>query len=121
MCPVRTQPAAHDNAFRRRRPIGVFLLVLVTGSAVFAADSPEVVVQRDVMTPMRDGVCLATDVYLPARDGKPIAEKLPAILERRPYNKDGCGGSGRYYASHGYVFVAQDTRGRYKSEGVCPF
>ena len=118
MCPVRTQPAAYDSSFRRRMPTGVFLLALLTATTAFAADSPEVVVQTNVMVPMRDGICLATDIYLPGRDGKPIAEKLPAILERRPYNKDGCRGSGRYYASHGYVFVAQDTRGRYKSEGV---
>jgi len=78
----------------------------------------EVSVEKDVMVPMRDGVRLATDVYLPAKDGKPIDEKLPVILERRPYNKDGCRGNGRYYAARGYAFVAQDTRGRYKSEGV---
>ncbi len=78
----------------------------------------EVTVQKDVMVPMRDGVRLATDIYLPAKEGKPIGEKLPTILERRPYNKDGCRGSGRYYAARGYAFVAQDTRGRYKSEGV---
>ncbi len=78
----------------------------------------EVVVEKDVMVPMRDGVRLATDVYLPAKDGAAIAQKLPTILERRPYNKDGCASSGRYYAARGYAFVAQDTRGRYKSEGV---
>ncbi len=78
----------------------------------------EVAVQNDVMVPMRDGVRLATDIYLPAKDGKPIDEKLPVILERRPYNKDGCRGSGRYFAARGYAFVGQDTRGRYKSEGV---
>lgn len=78
----------------------------------------EVVVKKDVMVPMRDGVRLATDVYLPAKDGAPPAEKLPAILTRLPYNKDGARGSGRYYAARGYAFVAQDTRGRYKSEGV---
>lgn len=78
----------------------------------------EVSVENDVMVPMRDGVRLATDIYLPAKDGKPIDEKLPVILERRPYNKDGCRGSGQYYAARGYAFVAQDTRGRYKSDGV---
>jgi len=70
------------------------------------------------MVTMRDGVRLATDIYLPAEDGKPVDAKLPVVLERSPYNKDGCRGSGRYYAARGYAFVAQDTRGRYKSEGV---
>jgi hypothetical protein len=78
----------------------------------------EVVVRSDVMVPMRDGIRLATDIYLPAEDGQPIPERLPTILQRLPYNKDGSSEAGRYYAARGYAFVAQDTRGRYKSEGV---
>ncbi|MFG0332105.1 MAG: CocE/NonD family hydrolase [Maioricimonas sp. JB049] len=70
------------------------------------------------MVPMRDGVRLATDIYRPARDNQPLDEPLPVILSRLPYNKDGSKTMGAYYATHGYVFVAQDTRGRYKSEGV---
>jgi putative CocE/NonD family hydrolase len=77
-----------------------------------------VAVQTNVMVPMRDGVRLATDLYLPAKGGVAVAEKLPAILTRLPYNKDGQRSVGMYYAAHGYVFVAQDTRGRYQSEGV---
>lgn len=78
----------------------------------------DVVVHKNVMVPMRDGVKLATDVYLPAKDQSPLPEKLPAILTRTPYNKDGTAGTARYYAARGYAFVAQDTRGRYNSEGV---
>ena len=78
----------------------------------------EVAVENDVMVPMRDGVRLATDVYLPSRNGEPIEGRLPTILTRTPYNKDGSRGSGQFYAARGYAFVAQDTRGRYKSEGV---
>ncbi|MHC4181257.1 MAG: CocE/NonD family hydrolase, partial [Planctomycetota bacterium] len=78
----------------------------------------EVVVKKDVMVPMRDGTRLATDVYLPGKDAAPLAEKLPTILTRTPYNKDGTRGSARYYAARGYTFVAQDTRGRYRSEGI---
>ena len=50
------------------------------------ASSPLV---RNVMVAMRDGVRLATDVYLPARDGAPLPGPFPVILERTPYNKDG--------------------------------
>ncbi len=75
----------------------------------------------DVMVPMRDGVRLATDVYLPTHDDKPIAERLPTVLMRTPYSK-GTAEKGhrdaRYFASHGYAVIFQDTRGRYKSEGV---
>jgi putative CocE/NonD family hydrolase len=77
-------------------------------------------VRRDVMVPMRDGVKLATDIYLPTAEGAAVAEKLPTILERTPYDKlrAGDAGIGRYFASHGYAVVLQDTRGRFKSEGV---
>lgn len=95
-------------------------LCLVAGSAVAkfaAAQSADVVVEKDVMVTMRDGVRLATDIYRPAVDGKPVTEPLPVILTRLPYNKDGSKTIGNYYAKNGYVFVAQDTRGRYKSEG----
>ena len=45
----------------------------------------EVTVQKDIMVPMRDGVRLATDLYLP----KGAGAKLPVILMRTPYNKGG--------------------------------
>jgi len=81
-------------------------------------------VERDVMVPMRDGVRLATDIYYPARDGIRLEGKFPAILERTPYNKGGrFHGMPPYpwqafYASRGYVCIAQDTRGRFNSEGT---
>ncbi|MFV1964045.1 MAG: CocE/NonD family hydrolase, partial [Pirellulaceae bacterium] len=95
-------------------------VTLLLGLSVATADDAvyEVSIEKNVMVPMRDGVRLATDLYLPAKDGKFIGGPLPTILERRPYNKDGCSGSGKYYVARGYAFVAQDTRGRYKSEGV---
>jgi predicted acyl esterase len=75
--------------------------------------------ERNVMVPMRDGVRLATDLYFPAHDGIRTAGRFPAIMERTPYNKDGAERSwASYYASRGYVCVAQDTRGRYNSEGI---
>ena len=66
---------------------------------------------------MRDGVKLATDVYRPATSGKALDGKFPALVTRSPYNKNGERRRGEYFAQHGYVFVAQDTRGRYQSEG----
>ncbi|MCA9132294.1 MAG: CocE/NonD family hydrolase, partial [Planctomycetales bacterium] len=95
------------------------LLLLVgclAGSTLVAAD--DYVLEQDVMVPMRDGVRLATDIYRPAHEGKALEEALPTILTRLPYNKRGAKSMGAYYATHGYVFVAQDTRGRYNSEGV---
>ena len=71
----------------------------------------------DVMVPMRDGVRLAADIYLPARNGQAVAGKWPTILMRTPYGKQS-EGDGRYFAAHGYAVVFQDTRGRFRSEGV---
>jgi putative CocE/NonD family hydrolase len=73
----------------------------------------------DVMVPMRDGVRLATDVYRPTSEGKPLEDRRPVVLIRTPYNKgNGQSSEGKYFAAHGYVAVIQDTRGRYQSEGV---
>ena len=85
---------------------------------VVRADLFEVEARHDVMVAMRDGVRLATDLYLPARDRKLAPGKWPTILMRTPYNKAGDENDGRYFAAHGYAVVFQDTRGRYRSEGV---
>ena len=42
---------------------------------------------ENVMVAMRDGVRLATDVYCPARDGRPVDDRRPVLLHRTPYNK----------------------------------
>jgi putative CocE/NonD family hydrolase len=58
-----------------------------------------------------------TDIYLPAKNGQTVEGKFPAILERTPYNKGGSANWAQLFASHGYVAIAQDVRGRYGSEG----
>jgi putative CocE/NonD family hydrolase len=77
----------------------------------------DVIVQRDVPVPMRDGTCLAADLYLPARGGKLAEGRFPALMERTPYDKANKFGEGRYFARRGYVAVMQDVRGRFQSEG----
>lgn len=89
------------------------------GAPLFAREAEyDFVTQTNVRVPMRDGVELATDLYLPARDGVAVPGKFPVILTRTPYNKNGAASFGRYYAARGYIFIAQDTRGRYASDGV---
>jgi putative CocE/NonD family hydrolase len=61
---------------------------------------------------MRDGVSLVADVYRPVSD-----EKFPVVLERTPYDRNGAAGTANELASHGYIVVLQDTRGRYASGG----
>jgi uncharacterized protein len=88
-------------------------------------NDPEVEVLSDLMLPMRDGVRLATDVYLPKSRREPIA----ALLTRTPYSKTqeppigrtGIAEFGRYFARAGYAVVVQDVRGRYASEGTWDF
>jgi uncharacterized protein len=77
-----------------------------------------VVIEKNAMIPMQDGVRLAADIYRPARAGKAAPGRFPALLTRTPYDKDGTGNEGRYYAERGYVVVANDVRGRYGSEGT---
>lgn len=79
----------------------------------------DVVVDPNVMVPMRDGVRLAADIYRPAKDGKAAPGRFPTLLNRTPYNKGNANSAeGKYYAQHGYVVVMNDVRGRYHSEGA---
>ncbi len=68
--------------------------------------------QKAEMVPMRDGVRLATDIYLPASQGK-----FPVILTRTPYNKVPSAAALQFFVKAGYAVVTQDVRGRYASEG----
>lgn len=80
----------------------------------------DVAVVENVMVPMRDGVKLAADIYFPAKNGQPLAGRLPTILDRTPYDKverAPAGNDPKYFAERGYVFVFQDTRGHGKAEG----
>ena len=72
----------------------------------------EVEIRPGVRAPMRDGVKLSTDLYLPKG-----AEKAPVILIRTPYRKEMEELRGRFYARRGYVVAVQDVRGRFASEG----
>src|SRR3712207_4393327 len=65
--------------------------------------------------PMRDGVELSADVYLPGASHVPA----PAVVTMTPYDKAGMfvGPEARFYKKHGYAYVAVDVRGRGKSEG----
>jgi putative CocE/NonD family hydrolase len=70
-----------------------------------------VMVETGVKVPMRDGVILTADVYRPRGEGR-----FPVLLERTPYNRREPD-VGLLLASHGYVVVLQDTRGRFDSGG----
>ena len=76
--------------------------------------SYDVEMRLDVKVPMRDGVNLSADIYLPKAHGK-----FPTVLVRTPYSNNGDAAiqKGRRLASNGYVCVIQDCRGRWDSDG----
>jgi putative CocE/NonD family hydrolase len=75
-------------------------------------------VERNLMVEMRDGVRLATDLYRPAMNGKPIDEEFPTLLVRTPYDKNGGAEDGKWFCRHGYTVCIQDLRGVFNSEGA---
>ncbi|MFZ3216014.1 MAG: CocE/NonD family hydrolase [Candidatus Acidiferrales bacterium] len=88
-----------------------------------------VIVAKDVMVPMRDGVKLATDIYMPAHNGAMVQGRFPVLVCRTPYGKTPRVGpeinpiaekemnAASYFARHGYIVLLQDVRGRFDSEG----
>lgn len=79
--------------------------------------------KKEVMIPMRDGIKLFTAIYIP----KEATEKHPILMTRTPYSCAPYGEANfsqnlwlrhwRYYARENYIFVVQDVRGRWMSEG----
>ena len=103
-----------------------FLAVLSLPIALLPAQQPAPRPERynktAVMIPARDGIKLATNIFVP----KDQAGPLPIIFTRTPYGipdverpMSNDGASYRELADDhgGYIFVFQDIRGRYKSEG----
>jgi putative CocE/NonD family hydrolase len=80
---------------------------------------------KSVRIPMRDGVTLSTDLYVPQGAG----DKLPVVLVRTPYNKAPWRMRAAepaslpmpvpsyFFASHGFVVAVQDVRGKFESDG----
>lgn len=77
-----------------------------------------IILTKNIMAKMRDGVQLAGDLYRPDTE-----EKYPVVIMRTPYNKDGmetCKDYSNPYllAEQGYNVFIQDVRGCYHSEGI---
>lgn len=101
----------------------LFCLPVLTGFAQNAVDSAFIrdnFTKREVLIPMRDGVRLFTAIYTP----KDAARAYPVLLNRTPYSCSPYGENAyktvfqnMHLARAGYIFVFQDVRGRYMSEG----
>lgn len=95
--------------------IPLFLAMLVTtalGTSAAIPERLEIKLESNVAMTTRDGVTLRADIYRPKADGK-----FPVLLARAPYDK-------RIYvqeaiagAQRGYIYIVQDSRGRFASEG----
>lgn len=76
------------------------------------APTPPIRFQSNIFIPMRDGVKLAANIFLPEKAGK-----YPVIVIRTPYGRALDEGGAIYFAQHDYVVVSQNVRGRYDSGG----
>ncbi len=105
-----------------------FLLIVTIVSAQRGAPSPEAVklikdnyTKIERLIPMRDGVKLFTAIYIP----KDSTQSYPFMLNRTPYSVRPYGeenyparlGPSSFFATEKFIFVSQDARGRYMSEG----
>ncbi|MGE5105901.1 MAG: CocE/NonD family hydrolase [Sphingobacteriales bacterium] len=101
-----------------KKKIAVIFLFLI--SAVIAKTQVNTYTITRTMIPMRDGVKLFTVIIAPLN---PL-EKLPILIKRTPYGADVPDDYNPLIvpyignmAAEGYIFVYQDIRGKYKSEG----
>ena len=107
----------------------VFTFTVVTFGQAPAPKADELAVyikehytKREVQIPMRDGVKLFTSIYEP----KDKSQKYPIMMSRTPYSVAPYGpdkfktllGPDYQFAREGYIFVYQDVRGRWMSEGT---
>jgi len=102
----------------------VLLLIFSFSGALHAQESFDVkahYTKTEQLIQMRDGVKLFTSIYVP----KNTAQKYPIMLNRTPYTVAPYGadaykenvGPSPAFAREGYIFVYQDVRGRWLSEG----
>lgn len=112
--------------FRKLILIPSLFIAVVTASQSYLQDSAWFVdnyVKKELYVPMRDGIKLFTAVYMP----EDMSEKHPILMRRTPYSCAPYGEQNfpsnfwtrhwKYYARENYIFVVQDVRGRWMSEG----
>ena len=95
--------------FHMKRPSS-FLLVIGLMACLAAPATAFAQEPQPVRVPMRDGIELAGDLYLPEGPGP-----FPTLVTKTPYQR---GGAGRAFVSHGYAVLKVSQRGRFDSEGI---
>ncbi len=111
--------------FKKLSAIFTLLVAFVITSEAQQSDLAKYIrenyTKREVYIPMRDGVRLFTAIYEP----KDKSQRYPILLNRTPYSVAPYGedkfkeslGPNELFAREGYIFVYQDVRGRWMSEG----
>jgi uncharacterized protein len=99
--------------------VGLVILLLATSAPAQQPPPQPAFIFQEVMIPMRDGVRLQTAILIPTDRTGP----LPILFRRTPYGvPDGPSAQVpptiKELAQDGYIFVIQNLRGRFKSEGV---
>ncbi|MGH9863736.1 MAG: CocE/NonD family hydrolase, partial [Candidatus Acidiferrales bacterium] len=90
-------------------------LTLLLACTTLTAVAQDIVVEKDVAVPMRDGVVLRAEVWRPAGPGP-----FPVLVYRTPYNRQPAQRNSSIFpkaVERGYAVVIQDVRGRYGSDG----
>ena len=103
------------------RGAGLVAAWLLVSAGASARDVREDYTKREVMVPMRDGVELFTIIYEP----KDRSTSYPVLLLRTPYSIPPYGpddyreqlGPSPAFDEEGFIFVFQDVRGKFRSEG----
>ena len=96
--------------------------IVLTAMGADQFDVPANYKKLEVRIPMRDGIRLFTSIYTP----KDASNTYPILLNRTPYGVDPYGpnrllkqlGPSSAFDRDGFIFVFQDVRGRYMSEGI---
>jgi uncharacterized protein len=126
--------AMHITRFSQTRTFRAAIVTCMIAAGIVAVSFPpvsssaqqhapnylELFDKTEVMIPVRDGIKIHTEYYIP----KNVTEPLPILLERTPYgisaeDKGASNMLNRYaqMMADGYIFTFQDIRGRYGSEG----
>jgi len=107
-----------------RNILSAVFFICISIVAFSQTDSNLLYKKTSVMIPMRDGVRLHTVIFSPVN----IKNSVPILIQRTPYGTPSLpddtvitiGNRSSIYtlAADGYIFVFQDIRGKYKSEGT---
>src|SRR6185312_10529913 len=110
----------------KQKLLFIFLFMCLFSFSKAQTDTVTSYIKKSYMVPMRDGVKLFTVALLPVN----FSHDVPVLIQRTPYgadvplkddstiNVDLLPAYYRNMAKEGYIFVRQDIRGKFKSEGT---